>query len=475
LSGPKTLFGIETSRVVSWLILLATASFLLTLRAESMGEESVYALMSYEMHMGGKWLTPVMYGQPYWRPPLFNWLITALSDGIGWSHMLLAARLVTLLATLGTAALAYWIARLHDMPRADARLAALIFLSFTYTLFWYGWISYSDALFGLFVVLAIAAGLSALATRRHAWLALVVLALAGGFLTKALTVYVFYGLAMLVAVTRGRHWRFALRWPSLAWHALALLLPLLWFTLLGRHNPQQGGMIGDIMHRALREQGARSYLLGVAGFAVDLFKMLLPMSAVLAAAAVLDIRGRRRWPALLDDPSATLLGMVALNTLPYLLAPTHNVRYVYPLSALLAVLMARIAARSEALRRGAIVGAGLFIALKVAMSAWWFPMYQHRWRDFGHVARDILRQTHGRALYIDDVTFAGVAVAARIVELHPGRVPLQAPRGGDKGYLIAYGPQPGWPTLVHRYRFGNTPLVLLCNLASCAAPATQRP
>ena len=469
MSGPRTLFGIETSRVVPWLIALAAASFVLTLRAASMGEESVYALMSYEMHMGGHWLTPVMYGQPYWRPPLFNWLITALSDAIGWSHMLLAARLITLLATLGTAALAYWIARLQDMPRGDARLASLIFLTFSYTLFWYGWISYSDALFSLFIVLAIAAGMSALASRRYRWLALVVLGLAGGFLTKALTVYVFYGLAMLVAVSRGRQWRFALRWPSLAWHAVALSLPLLWFSLLGHHDSQQGGMIGDIVHRALHGVGGGAYLLGVGGFLVDLFKMLLPMSAVLAIAALLDIRGRRRWPTLLDGPSATLLGMVSLNTLPYLLAPTHNVRYVYPLSALLAVLMARIASRSESLRKGAIVSAALCIALKVALSLSWFPMYQHRWRDFGHVARDILRRTHGQNLYVDDVTFAGVAVAARIVELHPGRPPLRMPRGHDKGYLIAYGPQPGWPTTVHQYRFGGTPLLLLCNLAHCAA------
>lgn len=52
-----------------WLLFaLAAATFAITLsNVQYTGDEAVYPLMSYEMWYHGHILTPVMYGQDYWR------------------------------------------------------------------------------------------------------------------------------------------------------------------------------------------------------------------------------------------------------------------------------------------------------------------------------------------------------------------------------------------------------------------------
>src|SRR5271157_1144551 len=96
----------KTSARTYWLLCgLAGLSFLLTLPLEYIGQESVYPLVSYEMWFYGKYLTPSMYGMYYLRPPLYHWMIIPIAQLIGWNHMLVAARLVAMTATLSTALL----------------------------------------------------------------------------------------------------------------------------------------------------------------------------------------------------------------------------------------------------------------------------------------------------------------------------------------------------------------------------------
>src|SRR5689334_11464268 len=84
-----------------WFI-VALLSLLTTLPLPYVGEESVYTLTSLEMAFNHEWLVPTLYGANYARPPLFNWLIIPLAQFLGWTHVLIASRLVTLGATLCT-------------------------------------------------------------------------------------------------------------------------------------------------------------------------------------------------------------------------------------------------------------------------------------------------------------------------------------------------------------------------------------
>lgn len=118
-----------SSRVYWWLFCLAGLSFVPTLSIQYIGEESVYQLMFYEMWFRGKYLTPIMYCSYYWRPPLYNLMIIAVAQLIGWDHMLIAARLVTLTATLLTALMLAWFARRLNGDKLFAAFTALVYVS----------------------------------------------------------------------------------------------------------------------------------------------------------------------------------------------------------------------------------------------------------------------------------------------------------------------------------------------------------
>ena len=76
-------FNLQSTRI-SILALIALSYIIMFWSVQYAGEESVYTIMSYEMYVNKTWLTPTLYGEPYWRPPLFNWLIILLSMFMGW-------------------------------------------------------------------------------------------------------------------------------------------------------------------------------------------------------------------------------------------------------------------------------------------------------------------------------------------------------------------------------------------------------
>ncbi|MFI0455384.1 MAG: hypothetical protein ACH34P_03850, partial [Candidatus Rickettsiella isopodorum] len=94
--------------ILKFLFLLGLISFFLSLFFPYMGEEAVYTISSYEMWYQHHYLYPTTYGLPYWRPPLFNWLIICFASLIGWKHMLVASRLVAALATIATSFMLIW-------------------------------------------------------------------------------------------------------------------------------------------------------------------------------------------------------------------------------------------------------------------------------------------------------------------------------------------------------------------------------
>ena len=234
-----------------WLLFaLAAASFVFTLsNVQYTGEEAVYPLMSYEMWYHGHLLTPVMYGQDYWRPPLDNWLITMVSMLIGWSHMLVAARLIAALATVGSGLLVGWFAGRVWKERRLAAFAALVYITLGDVLFYDGWLAYSDPLFAFFCLAAMLLGWLAVMERRVGFFAVAVLALSCAFLTKALTVYVFYGVAVLVVTYQTRGWRFLFSWPSWGIHLLALVIPVLWYAMASAGGTMAHGMFDDIISK----------------------------------------------------------------------------------------------------------------------------------------------------------------------------------------------------------------------------------
>ena len=134
-------------------------SYVITLfSVQYTGEEAIYTVISYEMRYHGLGLTPIWFGEIYARPPLLNLLIIAISELIGWSHMIIAERLVATLATIGSGLLLAWFARRLWGDRDFSVFVALVYLTIGDLLFYNGWLAYSDPLFSFFILASMLMG-----------------------------------------------------------------------------------------------------------------------------------------------------------------------------------------------------------------------------------------------------------------------------------------------------------------------------
>jgi dolichol-phosphate mannosyltransferase len=159
---------------VSWLILFAMAAalFLGRLRAPLLEpQESRYAEIPRQMLQEGRWLVPVLHGQPYLdKPPLLYWLVMGAYKLCGVQDW--AARLVPGLAGLATVLLTFWWGRRALGERAGLCGAAVLCLSAEFV--YRARMLTMDTLLCLWVVAALACAHAALcgpAVRRGWWLA----------------------------------------------------------------------------------------------------------------------------------------------------------------------------------------------------------------------------------------------------------------------------------------------------------------
>lgn len=243
-------FDLRSTRI-SILALIAFSYIIMFWSVQYAGEESVYTIMSYEMYVNKTWLTPTRYGEPYWRPPLFNWLIILLSMLMGWQQSLAAARIISALATFASASLIYWIVKRVWEKENMAFFTGLIYLCFGQVLFGYGWKSYSDALFGAFTLSAMLFGWLAVKETAMKWLAIALITALLGFLTKALTVFIFLGLTIIISVFAYRNLKFILSLKSLSLYLITGLSVIEWYKLAPAGADMSSGMLSDIIDKVI--------------------------------------------------------------------------------------------------------------------------------------------------------------------------------------------------------------------------------
>ena len=179
----------------------AALVFLPTLAIQYVGEEAITVIVTQEMWARQDFVVTTMYGVGYGRPGLFSWLMLPVTALVGWSNILVAARLVTVAATLSTGLMLAFLVRRIFRDERLAALAAAVYLSGD-ILIYRGWLAYADPLFATLVFAAMALLWIATAERRHALLVLSVLALCAAFLTKTGTGHLFFAATALVLLWR---------------------------------------------------------------------------------------------------------------------------------------------------------------------------------------------------------------------------------------------------------------------------------
>ena len=446
---------------------IAAASFVPTLFFHYVGEEAIFPLSSLEMWHRGDWVRQTIYGSHVQHTPLFNWLIIAVAGAVGWEHVLVVARAITIAATCLTGLVVAGLAQALWANRGLTAFSALAYVTLADVFFYRGWLAYVDPLFALFTAAAVAALWIACHRGQPGWLWAAAVALTLALLSKALTAYVFYGLAAAVLFAGNRGYRAFLLSPA-SWlaHAAALALPLGWFFLVPAAGGQGSRLLADVLLK-LAPQGLADYLVKLAAFPADAALRLAPVPFI-AAYYLWRQRGTAKGGG---REAHTALWIAAVNFLPYWIAPQSAIRYLMPLypfvalAAAWAIWRAGASAVKVTLRWLAAV-----LVLKLVLVLAVFPYYQSHYRGEDHwlAARDIHARTAGHRLYTRDDSASGLSVSAHLDLMRLPQAPLTFPPAAwDDAFLISPAPGASEESVVRQYRVGRNDLYLLCRGAAC--------
>jgi 4-amino-4-deoxy-L-arabinose transferase-like glycosyltransferase len=455
-----------SARRLWWWYAAGAAAFIPAIGFYFVGEEAIHPKAALEMWYRGEWLQQHLIGLNMQHNPLLSWIVIAACAVVGWEWMLEVARVVTIAATLATGLVLAWLAlRVFGDPRFAA-WTAVIYLLLEDVALYRGWLAYVDPLFGFFVFSSIACLWVACRERRTALLALAVTSLVLGFLVKAFTAFVFYGVAAFVLALDKESRRFLLGPASLAIHAAGAGAVVLWVGVLPATEGQGPRMLREILDK-LGFTGLRNYLAKLVAYPVETALKTSP-----AALLALYYSRRRPWRG---DPAraalATAAAIAVLNFLPYWLAPQSHSRYLVPIYPLAALVFARViwTVGPEA-QRVTLRWFVALLAVKLVLALAIFPYYQkvYRGENFVAVAKDILERTKGYPLHTTNDTANGLSVAAHLDILRLPAPPIAwPPQHWDAGFVIAEERDPGLGREFARYRIGGKDLFLLCRGAAC--------
>ncbi len=452
-----------------WFI-VAQLSFLTTLFLPYQGEEAVYTLTSIEMAFNKSFFVSTLYSENYARPPLFNWFIVPIADLIGWRHVLVASRLVTILATLSTSVVLIALVNKLYKNITFSIFVALIFMSGD-VLFRRGWLAYADPLFSFYVFSAIACLWVYIIEKRPLLLLLAAISLIASFLTKALTGYVFYGIAFIVLFYRTKDKNILLKPYSISLHIIILLFPILWNHYLS-HGADGGAMVHDIITK-FNLENLKQYLGKVLFYPVDTFTRWLPISGLVAYFGVQKYYHKKTFfqdPSLKDHHFVTVSWIFIVNYLPYWFAPETHVRYLLPLYPFIALILGYVIWNMGQQKvKSAFYGLAICILLRFAVGLWVFPYYEKHYRgDYRAVAGDILKLTEGQATFTTTHLAVGLSVVAELDVLRLPKPPLKQPRLPFKhGFVISTTPHFPDTKIFKEYRLGRHALFLLCRGNAC--------
>lgn len=451
----------------SLLILLAAVSFLPVLGFYTVGEEGIYTISSMEMWFDGNWVIQTLYGYDLHRPPLMNWLVITFAKIIGWTHVLIAARLVSIVATLGIAAWLYWLCRKLFGEKDFALFAALACLSLADLLLYRGWLAYTDPTFAFFTFGAMATLWVATLERHKGWLLVSVLLVSCAMLSKAFTAYIFYGSAALVLLRQRSARNFLLSPAALLSFGLAFAVLFMWFATLPQVGGHGSSMLGEIV-RKLSAINTPGYFKQLVIFPLETAFRLSP-AVLLAAYLLLRRRVAQSETAPVHFQAALLI--TGLSFFPYWLSPQSSIRYLLPIYPLIALISARIIWRAGASAKTLALRwfAGT-IAFKFVFALLLVPYYQSHFRGENYVqtAQEIMRRTTGYPLYADDTRSVGLNIISKIdVDRWPHAPLAHPPAHWDEGFVLSPNANEALGAVAEIYTVAGDQTFLLCRGSAC--------
>jgi len=441
-------------RIYQLLTLLAAVLMLLPLPVmQYVGEEGLMAMKSYEMFVRGDWLHPSILGMIWPHSPLWHWPVIMISKLIGWQHVDIAVRLVSVMATWLTALCAglmgHW---LFSRQHAHAGwLCALVYLTMGEVAFWYGWLGYVDATFGLFIFSAIAALWRAIADEHIGWFILSLLLISLAFMSKNITAYALFGAAGFVLLWRLQRWHLLKNPFFLITGLLALGVPVLWqYFIVPIGENTATTTINDVL-RNYAGYGALAFIGHWLSFPFVFLFRALPISLFLAWLWL-----RRKYQFQRDHTLTTLSLVLLICFLPFWISAGATPRYLVPLYGLVALLLTGLLLQLEQARlRQAMLLITLIVMIKIPYSLVILPGIKD-WlpeRNVKVVATEIMHLTDDAPLFSQDDVATGLAIAAYIDVWRQHRPPITWWHNSNKNaYILAETPTPALGRLVKSWR-----------------------
>jgi len=433
------------------LCLLAGMAMLLPLPVmQYVGEESYYAVSVIEMHITGNYWHHLILGAEWPKTPLFHWQAMAVASLIGWEHVEIAVRAVSVYSTWISALTVGLMSRhLFNAGANGGWLAALLYLSMGEVSFWYGWLGYADANFGMFVFTAIAALWLAIERKHMGWLVLSLLLVSCAYLSKNISAYYFYGVAGLVLLYRMQRWRLLLHPGFIALGLFSLLVPW-WYQSTYAHNGSNS-MIA-IMDGLRNFQGYdfSQYLAHILSYPFIFFFRAMPVGFLL-----LWLLLRKKVKFSLQSESVTLLLILAACFIPFWISAGGSPRYLVPFYALVAIFFTGLLLQmQDEVRRLAIKLMIVVLILKIPYSLLVLP-YLKDWRperSLLAVAEDVLHRTEGETVRSLNDIASGLSIAAYMDVRLPPEKYIRWYNGVENGvYIIVDLPDESLGQLIKQY------------------------
>jgi len=414
------------------------------------GEEGLYAMKSWEMHLRHDILHTYLMGSMLSQSPLYHWPVIAMCNIIGWEHVDIAGRMVSVAASWTSALVAGLMARrLFPQYSTACWLAALVYLSMGEVMFWYGWLGYADATFGCFIFAAISVLWLAIEREHPGWLVLSLILISLAFLTKNITAYVLYGLAGLVLLQRLHRWHLLRRVSFLAPGLLALLVPWLYQIMVIHSSANTMATFYDGL-RNFQGYHALDFVRHWLTYPFIFIFRALPASLFLLW---LWLVKRHRFEA---DASVVTVAWIILACLaPFWASAGGTPRYLVPLYGLVAVLLTGLLLQLDKDRfKMAVKIILVVLILKIPYSFAVLPWLKD-WRpdhSLKAVAADVLQRTRGTPVRTQNDIASGLAIAAYMdVQLPPDQY-IHWYDGEEHGvFIITEQPETGFGELVKAY------------------------
>jgi len=415
------------------------------------GEEGLMALKSYEMFVRNDWLHSSIYGMIWPHSVLWHWPVILISQLIGWEHVDIAVRLVSVISSWLTALSVGIMSSWLFTQRNAGWLAALVYLSMGEVAFWYGWLGYVDATFGLFIFTAIATLWRSIATEHLGWFIASLLLISLAFMTKNITAYALYGASGLVLLWRLKQWHILKKPLFVSAGLLALAVPFAWQSFI---IPAGENTASTTAHDVLRNfigYGLLAYIKHWLTLPLVFLFRAFPISLLL-----IWLWLRRKYHFKLDNTLITLSIVLLICFLPFWISAGATPRYLVPLYGLVALLLTGLMLQLDQtrLKQGVLLIALIVIA-KIPYSLGILP-YIKDWRperDVKIVAHEIIQRTMNAPLRTQNDVATGLAIAAYIDVWRQQRPPIHWYNGKENGvYILAEVETPKFGKLVKSWR-----------------------